>query len=81
MGLSLIQTPAAAIVKRSCNDDDAPAYFAANFSLSHLCWFITYLLAGWSSSQLGLSVTFILMAGLSLTGLFLGVRLYPEDDP
>ena len=81
MGLSLIQTPAAALVKRSCHDDDAPAYFSANFSLSHLCWFVTYLLAGWSSSQFGLSATFVLMGGLALTGLLLALKLYPEDDP
>ena len=81
MGLSLVQTPAGALVKRSCQDSDAPAFFAANFSLSHLCWFSTYLLAGWSSSQLGLSGSFALMALLSLVGLILCLRLFPKHDP
>lgn len=81
MGLSLIQTPAAALVKRSCHDDDAPAYFSANFSLSHLCWFATYLLAGWSSSQFGLVITFVLMGGLALAGCLLALILYPKNDP
>ncbi|MGI9274328.1 MAG: hypothetical protein ACR2PT_05660 [Endozoicomonas sp.] len=39
---------AGALVKRSCQVSDGPAYFFANFSLSHLCRFMTYLLAGWS---------------------------------
>ena len=81
MGLSLIQTPAGALVKRSCSSSDAPAYFSANFSLSHLCWFSTYLLAGWSSSHLGLSGSFALMAGLGFAGLALCWSLFPKHDP
>ena len=81
MGLSLIQTPAGALIKRSCQDSDTPAYFSANFSLSHLCWFSTYLLAGWSSSHFGLSGSFALMAALSLTGLLMCWRLFPQHDP
>ena len=81
MGLSMIQTPAGALVKRSCQDSDGPAFFSANFSLSHFCWFMTYLLAGWSSSQLGMSATFCIMAGLAMLGVILTVLMYPKDDP
>ncbi|WP_461536620.1 MFS transporter [Spongorhabdus nitratireducens] len=80
MGLSMVQTPAAALVKNACSESDAPAFFAANFSLSHFCWFFTYLLTGWSSSLLGLQTTFFIMAALSALGFVLALKLYPRRE-
>ncbi len=78
MGLSMVQTPAAALVKNACHESDAPAYFSAHFSLSHLCWFFTYLLAGWSSALFGLGKTFILMSAISSIGFLLALKIYPK---
>ncbi|PVZ63539.1 MFS transporter [Pelagibaculum spongiae] len=81
VGLSLIQTPAATLVRRSCHSSDATAYFAANFSLSHLCWLAAYLLAGWLGSYAGLSITFAVMGAIALLATFTAIHLYPKPDP
>ncbi|MCL6271321.1 MFS transporter [Sansalvadorimonas sp. 2012CJ34-2] len=81
MGTSLIQTPVGALINRSCRESDSPAFFAANFSLSHLCWFFTYLLAGWGSATLGLTHAFMMMTALSLAGLLVALKTYPKHDP
>lgn len=47
---SLINTPIGRLVRRSSAEEDRPAYFAAQFSLSHACWLLSYPLAGcWES--------------------------------
>ncbi len=79
LGYSLTQTPAGRLLRRSANAVDRPALFAAQFSLSHACWLITYPLAGYSGTLLGLNATFFVMAGLSLLGIILAVRLWPAD--
>src|SRR5690625_7738926 len=45
-GASLVMTPAGRLLKRSCQSEDRPARFAAQISLSHSCWLVTYPLAG-----------------------------------
>lgn len=79
MGPSMIQTHAGALINRSCEEGDAPAFFSANFSLSHFCWFLTYLLAGWSSTHFGLGKTFLLMAGISCISLIATLWFYPKE--
>ena len=81
MGISMVQTPAGALITRSCHGSDAPAFFSANFSLSHLCWFFTYLLAGWSSSQLGLAYSYAIMMFISLAGALYTLTVFPKHDP
>ena len=71
IGCSLIQTPAGVLITASGESHQQPGLFAAHFSLTHLCWFATYLLAGWGSATLGLSLTFGMMAVLSLLGLLM----------
>jgi len=65
LGWSLIQTPAGRVVNRSARSSDRPAYFAAQFALSHACWLIAYPLAG----QLGVRL------GLGTTALYLGLAI------
>jgi len=47
---SAINTPTGRLLRRSSATEDRPAYFAAQFSLSHACWLVTYPLAGWGLS-------------------------------
>lgn len=54
-GTSAILTPAARIVRRSAADVDHPAVFAAQFSLSHACFLVTYPVAGYMSSGVGVA--------------------------
>ncbi len=45
-GWSAVETPVGRVVRRSVGPDDLHAAFAAQFSLSHACWLLTYPLAG-----------------------------------
>ncbi|CAM3685127.1 MFS transporter [Parendozoicomonas haliclonae] len=74
-GLAMIQTPSGLLITRAANDENRNALFAAQFSLSHACWFITYLLAGWCSATVGLETTFLIMSLIALTGLLLMLYL------
>lgn len=78
---SLINTPAGRLLRRSSAQETRPAYFAAQFSLSHACWLLTYPLAGWLGAALGLTPIFLLLTGLVLTGFVLALLLWPADDP
>ncbi len=80
IGMSCIQTPAGVLVTRSCKEPDAPAFFAAHFSLSHLWWFFTYLLAGWSSAAIGLSMSYLLMGGLCTVSLIVVSLMFPPRE-
>lgn len=62
VGLALAQTPAGRLVQQSARDDDGPALFAAQFSLSHACWLVTYPVAGALGSLIGLSQIAIVLA-------------------
>lgn len=50
--------------------NDRPAIFAAQFTLSHLCWLIAYPTAGWLVSRFGLipALTFLPLAALRASG-------------
>ncbi len=50
LGYSTILTPSGRLLKRSARPEDRPSVFAAQFTLSHGCWLLTYPLAGWSMS-------------------------------
>jgi MFS family permease len=78
-GMSLVQTPVGRVLRRSCRDSDRPAFFAAQFALSHLCWLFAYPLAG----TLGSAGTGAAFAGLVLVVAISAVaaaRLWPHED-
>ncbi len=80
-GVSLIQTPSGLLLNRSCHEEDRPAVFAAQFSLSHACWLLAYLAAGFLGTWYGLEITFIYMAVISGFGVILAMSLWPMADP
>lgn len=80
LALSLIQTPAGQLLRRSAHAQDRPALFAAQFALSHGCWLLTYPLVGWLGANLSWSLTFSLMATLAALAAVLGYRLWPVED-
>lgn len=80
-GLSLIQTPAGRLLRRSSGEADRPAYYAAQFALSHACWLFAYPLAGWLGATAGLGAAFGAMAAVALAGTFAAAFLWPADDP
>lgn len=81
VGYSLIQTPSGRLLKRSSHAEDRPALFAAQFALSHACWLITYPIAGWLGSTIGLSTTFIILGGLATFSLIVASLVWGKHDP
>lgn len=72
IGYSLVLTPSGRLIRRSADSDDLPALFASQFASSHLCWLLTYPLAGFVGNHLGLPMTFGLMAVISFIAIVLG---------
>ncbi|MBN9264042.1 MAG: MFS transporter [Alphaproteobacteria bacterium 64-6] len=81
IGYSLTQTPSGRLLRRSAHAADRPAVFAAQFALSHLCWLVTYPVAGWAGKVLGLGPTFILLAAGAALAIWVALRVWPVDDP
>ncbi len=79
-GSSLVQTPAGRLILRSSREGDRPAYYAAQFALSHLCWLIAYPLAGNLSAWTSFPATFAVLAGLSGVALAATWKLWPAED-
>ncbi|MFI8291438.1 MFS transporter [Streptomyces sp. ms191] len=78
---SAVLTPGGRLVRRSATGADLPAAFAAHFSLSHLCWLLTYPLAGLLTATAGPRVCAAVLAGVALAGSVAAVRLWPRTDP
>lgn len=81
IGYSIVQTPAGRLLRRSSSEGDRPAYFAAQFALSHACWLVTYPLAGWLGSSFGLETAFAVLCALAITASVSGLILWPAHDP
>ena len=79
--MSLIQTPAGRLLRRSAHDGNRTAIFAAQFALSHLCWLATYPLAGWLGATYGLTTAFAVLAGLTAVATLAAVAAWPRHDP
>ncbi|MDJ0322504.1 MFS transporter [Cryobacterium sp. PH31-AA6] len=71
---ALILTPSARLLRRYSDDTNRPAVFAAQFSLSHACFIITYPLAGILGATLGLAPTAIILAGIAVLAGIVAVR-------
>lgn len=80
VGYSMTQTPSGRLLKRSAGSTDRPAVFAAQFSLSHACWLITYPLAGQLGAHIGMAPTFGILATVTVLGLLFAWRAWPSTD-
>ncbi|MFJ5234687.1 MFS transporter [Kitasatospora sp. NPDC088391] len=78
---SAVLTPGGRVVRRSTADADLPAAFAAQFSLSHSCWLLTYPLAGWLAAGAGLPATALVLAAVALAAALAATALWPRHDP
>ena len=81
LGWSLVQTPAGRVVNRSSSESDRPAYFSAQFALSHGCWLLAYPVAGQLGAAIGIGTTAMIMGGAVLVFGVLGAILWPKEDP
>lgn len=68
---SAVLTPSSRLLRRNSTPQNAPAVFAAQFSLSHACYLASYLLAGTVGAVLGLGPAAVILAILASAGLML----------
>ncbi|NGO75582.1 MFS transporter [Streptomyces sp. YC504] len=74
---SMVLTPAGRLIRRAAPDKERTAAFAAQFSLSHSAWLLTYPLAGWVGASAGLRSAVIVLGGIALGAALLAVHLWP----
>ncbi|WP_147137672.1 MFS transporter [Nocardia ninae] len=80
-GTAAILTPIGQVLRRSSQPADRPALFAAQFSLSHLAWLITYPIAGWLTTAAGFTATWVTLTALAGVGITVALRMWPRHDP
>ncbi|MGW7442742.1 MFS transporter [Kitasatospora sp. NPDC054795] len=73
---SLILTPTGRVLRDSVAAEELPAVFAAQFSLSHGCWLLTYPLAGWLGATLGLTAASVALGAVALASGVLAARAW-----
>ena len=79
LGYSTVLTPSGRLLARSAHAEDRPALYAAQFALSHLCWLLTYPLAGGLITAFGTVAALLVFASVSLLGIVAARRLWPGE--
>lgn len=79
-GMALVVTPTGRVLRGSAEPNAIPEVFAAQFSLSHLAWLITYPIAGWLGTLAGFTVTWSLLLLLAVAGTIAALSLWPKHD-
>ncbi|MGC0386648.1 MFS transporter [Streptomyces sp. SAI-129] len=80
VGMALIITPTGKVLRASVGRNEIPEAFAAQFSLSHLAWLITYPIAGWLGTSAGLPLAWSVLAILAGAGAIGALLLWPRHD-
>lgn len=80
MGWSLVQTPAGRVVNRSSSSADRPAYFSAQFALSHGCWLLAYPIAGQLGARIGIETASLALGCAVLLFTIIAARAWPSAD-
>lgn len=76
---SLVLTPSARLLRRASTETNRPAVFAAQFSLSHACFMVTYPTAGALGALVGLSSAALILAAVGLFGAIAALLLWPRS--
>ncbi|MFJ4792821.1 MFS transporter [Kitasatospora purpeofusca] len=76
---SLILTPGGRLLRAAVPPADLPAAFAAQFSLTHVCWLLAYPLAGWLGATAGLPAATVALAVLALASAVLAARVWRTE--
>ncbi|MBB5747982.1 MFS transporter [Micrococcus sp. TA1] len=76
-GWASVETPVGGIIRDQVAAPDHPAAFAAQFSLSHACWLITYPLAGWLGAS-ALPAAAAVLAGIAAAATIGAFLLWPR---
>ncbi|RMB57046.1 MFS transporter [Tessaracoccus antarcticus] len=75
IGWAAVETPVGRLIRRGVESRDLAAAFAAQFSLSHACWLVTYPVAGWLGG-ISLSGTALALAGVAGSATLLAAWLW-----
>ncbi|MFJ3639605.1 MFS transporter [Streptomyces sp. NPDC090108] len=78
---SMVLTPTGRLIRRSAPPEGLAAAFAAQFSLSHSCWLLTYPLAGWLGAAAGLAPAVAALGAIALAAALTAARLWPAREP
>ncbi|GCD18533.1 MFS transporter [Cellulomonas algicola] len=76
-GWACAEVPVGRLVVRDLPEADRPAAFAAQFSLSHACWLVTYLVAGWLGAG-GLTGAAVVLAVVCAGATVAATALWPR---
>ncbi|MEU0439365.1 MFS transporter [Streptomyces sp. NPDC006186] len=74
---STVLTPTGRLIRRSAPPERRTSAFAAQFTLSHGCWLLTYPLAGRLGAAAGLEPTALTLGALTLAAALGAGRLWP----
>ncbi|SEF11462.1 MFS transporter [Jiangella alba] len=77
-GMALIVTPTGRVIRSSVDSSQLPGAFAAQFSLSHLAWLVTYPIAGWIGTSSGFTLAWAILGALAVAGLVTAVVVWPR---
>ncbi|MFD9421467.1 MULTISPECIES: MFS transporter [unclassified Streptomyces] len=80
IGMALIITPTGNVLRASVAPNAIPEAFAAQFSLSHLAWLITYPIAGGLGTNAGFALAWSVLAVLAGAGAIGALLLWPRHD-
>ncbi|MFC7220898.1 MFS transporter [Streptomyces polyrhachis] len=80
IGMALVITPTGAVLRASVARSAIPEAFAAQFSLSHLAWLITYPIAGRLGTGAGFTLAWSVLAVLAAAGATAALLLWPRHD-
>lgn len=76
-GTCLITTPSARLIVDACPPESRAAVFAAQFSLSHACFLLTYPIAGWVGAGLGQVEAAVILSVLAILATAAAARIWP----
>lgn len=76
-GMALVVTPTGRVIRRSVAKTELTAAFAAQFSVSHLAWLVTYPIAGWIVTASGFTLAWSILAALAIVGTIAAKALWP----
>lgn len=76
---STILTPSARLLRRNSTEQNRPAVFAAQFSLSHACFLITYPLAGALGAVIGLQAVAFVLVAIGLVGAGVALLTWRQE--
>jgi len=79
IGVALALTPATFLIRRLARPSDLQILMAAQMSIANACLFVGFSLAGWLGAELGMGLTFAVLAALCAAATLAFMRLWPAD--